>query len=81
MEQRRRWGADRHDEVWAGELHVNPAPHGRHAQVQLQVMTLLEPLARAAGLTALGESNLGEEADLTAAALAAQIDWPAPDED
>jgi Uma2 family endonuclease len=63
LERRRRWGADRHDEVWAGVLHVNPAAHSRHARIQQQVMVLLDPLARAAGLTALGESNLGEPDD------------------
>jgi hypothetical protein len=63
MERRRRWGADRHDEVWAGVLHMNPGPHGRHAKVQQQVMALLDPLARAAGLTPLAASNLGDADD------------------
>ena len=59
LERRRRWGADRHDEVWNGVLHMNPAAHGRHARIQQQVMGLLSPLARAGGLTPLGETNLG----------------------
>ncbi|MGA2470786.1 MAG: hypothetical protein ABSG64_08865 [Solirubrobacteraceae bacterium] len=49
LERRRRLGVDRYDEVWAGVLHVNPGPHGRHAKVQQQVMEQLGPLARAAG--------------------------------
>jgi len=63
LERRRRRGVDQHDEVWAGVLHVNPGPHGRHADVQLQVMVLLAPLARATGLRPLADSNIGDGAD------------------
>ena len=63
LERRRRWGADHRDEVWEGVLHVNPAPHGRHAKLQAQVMALLDPLARDAHLTPLAESNLGDAED------------------
>jgi Uma2 family endonuclease len=63
LERRRRWGADHRDELWAGVLHMNPAPHGRHADVCHQVMELLGPLARAAGLRPLAETNLGDADD------------------
>jgi Uma2 family endonuclease len=63
LERRRRWGADRRDEVWQGVLHVNPAPHGRHAKLQAQLLRLLGAYADAAGLTALGDFNLGDRDD------------------
>jgi Uma2 family endonuclease len=63
LERRRRWGGDTRDEVWEGVLHVNPAPHGRHARFQAQLIELLGPLARTRGLTPLGEFNLGEPED------------------
>ncbi|MGH9076625.1 MAG: Uma2 family endonuclease [Acidimicrobiales bacterium] len=63
LEQRRRWGADTHDEVWEGVLHMAPAPRRRHANLQAQLLEALGPLARAGGLTAVGECNLGEPGD------------------
>ena len=63
LEQRRRRGADRYDEVWDGVLHMAPAPHSRHALLQAQLLELLGPPARAADLVALGAFNLGEPDD------------------
>lgn len=63
LERRRAAGADHHDEVWEGVLHMAPAPHARHASVQAQLLALLVPAAQAAGLRALGEFNLGEPED------------------
>ncbi len=63
LERRRRLGVDHHDEVWAGVLHVNPGPHGRHGRVQGQLIQLLGPFARDAGLGLLGATNLGEADD------------------
>lgn len=63
LARRRRLDADHRDEVWAGVLHMNPAPHGRHAEVHHQVMVLLDPLARAVGLRPLAETNLGDARD------------------
>jgi hypothetical protein len=66
-ERRRRSGLDRLDEVWEGVLHMGPAPHGRHVDVQQQLAELLGPLARAAGLfPTIGEFNLGKNADRAA---------------
>jgi Uma2 family endonuclease len=61
--RRRRLGLDRSDEVWEGVLHMNPAPHGRHAEVQWQLAVLLDQPARAGGLRPVGEFNLGEPED------------------
>ncbi len=63
LERRRRWGADHKDEVWAGVLHMNPAPHGRHARVVAQLLRLLGPLADQAELTVVADFNLGELSD------------------
>jgi len=61
--RRRRWGADTHDEVWEGVLHMTPAAHRRHAKIQAQLLRLLGPPADAAGLGVIGEFNLGEPDD------------------
>ena len=61
LERRRRSGIDRLDEVWAGVLHVIPAPGHAHARVAQRLAELLGPLARAAGLEAtMHEFNLGD---------------------
>lgn len=59
----RRWGADIRDEVWEGVLHMNPGPDSRHARLQVHVMELLGPLARARVLVPLGNFNLGRADD------------------
>ncbi|MGH2912512.1 MAG: Uma2 family endonuclease [Solirubrobacteraceae bacterium] len=61
LERRRRSGLDRLDEVWAGVLHMIPAPSLAHARIAQQLAELLGPLARAAGLeSTMHEFNLGE---------------------
>src|SRR5450755_3160744 len=66
-ERRRRAGADRHDEVWEGVLHMTPEPSGAHLYVQQQLAEVLGPLARAAGLVpGIGGFNLGSETDYRA---------------
>jgi Uma2 family endonuclease len=61
LERRRRLAQDVLDEVWDGVLHMNPAPHGRHANIQQQLAVLLDPVARQAGLLPrVGIFNLGE---------------------
>jgi Uma2 family endonuclease len=59
LERRRRLGQDRNDEMWEGVLHMTPAPLRRHARLQVQITVLLDPLANAAGLEAVGEFNVG----------------------
>jgi Uma2 family endonuclease len=60
LERRRRSGLDRLDEVWEGVLHMVPAPTHEHGDLESQIHTILRPLARQAGLTMVGQSNLGD---------------------
>jgi Uma2 family endonuclease len=60
LERRRRWGADTHDEVWEGVLHMAPAPRDAHADISQQLAELLGPSARGVGLfPTIAEFNLG----------------------
>jgi Uma2 family endonuclease len=63
IERRRRLDLDRNDEVWEGVYHMNPAPHGRHSRIQLQLGVLLDSSARAKGLQPMAEFNIGEKDD------------------
>lgn len=63
LEQRRACGQDLFDEVWVGEYHVAPAPHGHHGDVDHQIAVLLGPRARAAGLRGSGPLNIGTPQD------------------
>ena len=63
LEHRRRAGADTHDEMWDGVLHMAPAPRDVHAVLAHQLGVLLDPLARAAGLMPSAEFNLGTADD------------------
>jgi len=60
FERRRVSGLDRHDEVWAGVYHMVPAPNHAHASLEAQLIMIVGPLARAAGLEPTGQFNLGE---------------------
>ncbi len=61
IERRRRLGQDLFDEVWDGVLHMNPAPSGGHARIEAQLLVALEAPATAAGLTVIGQFNLGDD--------------------
>ena len=63
LAQRRALGQDLYDEVWEGEYHVAAAPNDRHANVQVQLVETLAPLARRAGLAPRGPSNIGGPKD------------------
>ena len=63
LARRKQWGADTHDEVWEGVLHMAPAPHDRHADAQAQIIVLLHTPARRAGLRLRGELNIGARED------------------
>lgn len=63
LDERRRLGQDLFDEVWDGEYHVAPAPHGRHGDVDDQVAALLRERARERGLWPSGPANIGERTD------------------
>jgi Uma2 family endonuclease len=60
LARRRQWGADTHDEVWEGVLHVVPAPSGEHSTLGAQVKALLREPAARAGLVVSDEFNVGE---------------------
>jgi Uma2 family endonuclease len=64
--RRRALGQDLFDEVWVGEYHVVPAPHGRHGrhgQVEHELVAILRPLATRAGLRGSGPCNIGAADD------------------
>jgi Uma2 family endonuclease len=63
LERRRRWGADRHDEIWEGVYRMIPAPGEAHWLIDEQLAELLRPLARAVGLVSSPEFNLGDKND------------------
>jgi Uma2 family endonuclease len=64
LQRRREWGADTHDEVWKGVLHMAPAPRDARADISQQLAELLGPLARAAGcVPTIAEFNLGGPED------------------
>lgn len=63
LDQRRRLGQDRFDEVWAGEYHVAPGPSAEHAQVDSEVGGSLRHLARGRGLVTTTAFNLGRSED------------------
>jgi Uma2 family endonuclease len=63
IERRRKLDLDRCDEVWDGVLHMNPAPHGRHARIESRLSEILGPPARAAGLVPMGQFNVGYAED------------------
>ena len=64
LARRRGSGADRHDEVWEGVLHMMPTPSGAHMDVQQQLAVLLDAPSRAAGLfPRLGGVNIGDAED------------------
>ena len=60
LDNRRRSGLDRLDEVWDGVLHLVPAPSHAHGYLENQLHRILGPLASQAGLEMIGQSNLGE---------------------
>jgi Uma2 family endonuclease len=60
LERRRALGQDRRDEMWEGVLHMSPSPSRPHAELVAQLLVLLDPLARAAGLTPSADFNLGD---------------------
>jgi Uma2 family endonuclease len=58
LEERRRKGVDRWDEMWEGELHMVPPPAERHQSLGTGLIEALAPLARAHGLKIAYEIGL-----------------------
>jgi Uma2 family endonuclease len=46
LEQRRRLGLDRRDEMWEGVLHMVPAPYDEHQRTVEDLLVFLKPLLR-----------------------------------
>lgn len=63
LAQRRALGQDSRDEVWEGVLHVPPYEHSRNGDTESQLIILLAPYARTAGLRTGGSFHLGEPDD------------------
>jgi len=71
IDDRRRLGIDKLDELWAGEWHLVNPPKMWHAQMNQDLLFVLAPRARAVGLRSLIEP-LG--------LFAADNDWRVPDQ-
>lgn len=63
IESRRATGADRNDEVWEGDYHMNSAPRKRQAILQSRLTQILGPLAREHRLIVSADFNLGDPGD------------------
>ena len=58
LEERRRLGADRWDEVWEGVLHMVPPPTFFHQHLATRLATALTPVAEARGWWVSHETGL-----------------------
>jgi Uma2 family endonuclease len=58
LEQRRRLGQDKRDEVWAGVLHMVPPASSDHQLVSRDLFRVLDRIARRTGLEVLYETGL-----------------------
>lgn len=50
LDERRRKGLDKSDEMWHGELHMVPPPSADHQAVGVELFLILGPLAKQLGL-------------------------------
>ena len=57
LDERRRLGIDRWDEMWEGVLHMVPAPSGPHQLLGSRLLLVLAPLAERHGLVATYETG------------------------
>lgn len=63
LEERRRTGADRRDELWDGVLHMVPPPSGPHQELGTELLALLLPICKARGLRLSYETGLFKHAN------------------
>ncbi|MGH2914551.1 MAG: Uma2 family endonuclease [Solirubrobacteraceae bacterium] len=63
LAERERWGADRRDEVWEGVLHISPPASHEHEQIVVELVLVLAPAAKAAGLQLTGAVAIGDQDD------------------
>ena len=57
LEERRRRGQDKKDELWDGVLHMVPPPASRHGSVTVALHHAVHAIARCRGLRAFGEAT------------------------
>ena len=58
LEERRRLGHDKRDEVWDGVLHMVPQPGMPHMRLEAALFRALAPIAEAHGFEAVFEASL-----------------------
>src|ERR687886_983151 len=58
LEERRRLGHDRRDEMWEGVLHLVPQPISRHQWLAIKLAAVLVPRAEAKGLYPMQEPSV-----------------------
>src|SRR5438309_1455572 len=58
LQERRRKGLDRFDEVWEGVLHMVPSPSSWHQEFDAELIMALGPIAKARGLRVSPETSL-----------------------
>lgn len=63
LQERRRLGHDRFDEMWEGVLHMVPPPAMWHQGFGTQLIAVLKPLAEARGLRAFYEIGFFRRSD------------------
>ena len=63
LDERRRSGAARRDEVWEGVLHVIPPPSVEHERLAHALHVLLDPHAAGVNLVVVGTVGIGIEDD------------------
>ncbi|MEO8843780.1 MAG: Uma2 family endonuclease, partial [Kofleriaceae bacterium] len=57
LEERRRLGHDKKDELWDGVLHMVPPPSSRHQRVSIDLLVALADIARRLGLEFWSDST------------------------
>jgi Uma2 family endonuclease len=62
IEERRRKGLDRHDEMWEGVLHMVPSPSPWHQRFGTKLLGIIDPIAEKLGLVASYETDLHDRA-------------------
>lgn len=63
LEQRRRHGVDRRDEVWEGVYHMLPSPGAVHSLLVARLVVVMDACTRDRGLCMSVEFNLGVKDD------------------
>jgi Uma2 family endonuclease len=62
IEERRRLGLDRRDEMWDGVLHMVPPASSAHGRLEATLVALIAPIAAGCGLLLLAEPGVFDPA-------------------